>query len=244
VLVAIDAAAERLLRIVHVEHREPLEADKPPELRERRRVAFRRANVVARCEQMARVEAYADAAVVVHLRDDRGELFERGAERRALAGGVLEQDHRPATSPRDQQLEERLRDQAQAVGFAAGGIAARVQHDAQQAEGFGAIDLVAHCRHRLPPQGGCAAGEIDEIAGVRHHWPDAGRRHPRPELADFLRRQQTAAPLAGILRKNLHCLAAVNDGPLHRPRQAAGDRHVGPRILACYFRSICVMFVT
>src|SRR5262249_47021765 len=85
VLVPIDAAAERPLRIVDVECLQPIEADEPAELPEGRRVAFGRAEVVARCEQVAGVEAHADARVVVHLRDDRSELLEGRAERGSLS---------------------------------------------------------------------------------------------------------------------------------------------------------------
>src|SRR5205814_10449831 len=98
VLVAIDAAAERPLRVVQVKHLQPIEADQPLELLEGRRVAAGRADLVAGGEQMARVEADADPAMAVGLRDDRCELLERRAERRALLGGLIAEYKRRASA--------------------------------------------------------------------------------------------------------------------------------------------------
>ena len=225
-LVAIDAAAERPLRVVQVKHLQPIEADQPLELPEGGRVAAGRADVVAGGEQMAGVEADADPAVAVGLRDDRCELLERGPERRALPGGLLEQNHRLAAAPRAQQLEERRGDEREAIGLVARGIASRVQDDAEQAERFGAIDLVAHRLDRHPAQRRQRGGEVDQVAAVRHDGVDAGRRHLRPELADLVGRQRAAAPLARVLGEDLQRLAAVRHGALHGPRQPAGHRHV------------------
>src|SRR5205823_7552463 len=126
-----------------VKYLQAIEADQPLELLEGRRVAGGRADVVAGGEQMARVEADADPAVAVGLRDDRRELLERRAEGRALRRGLLEQNHRLAAAARAQQLEERRGDEREAIGLVPRGIASRVQDDAEQAERFGAIDLVA-----------------------------------------------------------------------------------------------------
>jgi len=90
VRVAIDAAAQRFLRVVEVQRLQPIESHEPAELLERRRVSLRRTQIVARREQMAGVQANADAPVAVHSGDDRRQLLECGAERRALARGVLQ----------------------------------------------------------------------------------------------------------------------------------------------------------
>ena len=177
---------------------------------------------------MTRVQAHADARVAVHRVDDRRELAEAGAERGALARRLFEQHHRAATAPRAEQFEQCVGNQREAAGGIAGCIAAGMQHHAEQAERLGAIELVAHRLERLAAERGVAGGEIDQIAAVRHHWRDARRLDASAELADFLRRQRPAAPLAGILREDLQRLAAMDDGALDRPRQTAGDRHVGP----------------
>ena len=59
-----------------------------------------------------------------------------------------------------QQLEERVGDQRQAVRFVAGRVAARMQHDAEQAERFGAIELVAHRLERLPRSAGLVVARL------------------------------------------------------------------------------------
>src|SRR5262245_27282793 len=82
VLVPIDAAAERLLRVVQMERLQPLESHQPSELREGCRVPFGRTDVITGREEVTRVETHADAWVIVHLCDDRRELLEGRAERR------------------------------------------------------------------------------------------------------------------------------------------------------------------
>ena len=169
VRVAIDAAAERALRIVHVEHLQPIEADHAPEFRERARIAVGGRDVVPRREQMAGVEADADPALHFHQPDDRRELLERRAERRALARRVLQNHHRPAAPALAQERVERFGDQREPVGLAAVRIAARMQDDAEQPQRFGAIDLVAHCGDRLRAKSAIGGRQVDQITGVRNN---------------------------------------------------------------------------
>src|SRR4051812_18657456 len=75
VRVPIDAAAERLLRIVHMEGAQPGEPDCTTEPLERRGVAFRGGQVVPGREQMTGIEADAEPAVAAHQLDDRRELL-------------------------------------------------------------------------------------------------------------------------------------------------------------------------
>ena len=191
-LVSIDAAAERSLRVVQVKGTQPVESDEPAELCEGRCVSFRRAKVVARCDQMAGVQADTHAAMVVHLRDDRRELFERRAECRSLPGRVLEKDHRLTPTPGAQQLEQRIGYERQSFRFAPDRVSAGMEDDAEQAERFGAIEFVTHRLHRLPAQRRVRGGEVDQVAGVRHDRPDAGRFHLRAELANLLARKHRA----------------------------------------------------
>ena len=226
VFVTIDTAAERLLGIVQVQHLEAIESDQAPELFERRRVAFRRAEVVPGREQMAGIEAHADAAMIAHLGDDRCELLERRSQRCALAGGVFEQHHRAAAPPFLKELDEAPGNERETVGFAAGRVAARVQHDAEQPQRLGAIELVAHRLHRLVTQGAVPGGEVDEITRVRDDRPESGRTNAAAKLADLGRQQRPPAPLVRVLGEDLERFAAMRDGALHGPRQTAGHRHV------------------
>ena len=75
--------------------------------------------------------------------EDVGHLFERRAERRALSGRVLQNDHRLSAASRGEQLEQAVGDEIEAGGFAARGVAARMKDDALQTERFGAVDLVS-----------------------------------------------------------------------------------------------------
>ena len=154
VLVAIDAAAERLLRVVQVKHLQPIESDQP------RRTASNvaaypsgDADVVARREQVAGVEADADAPMIASS----------CAMIDASCSNVAPSDVPwPAVCSSSTIVLPRRRsrsssssavgDQREPVRFAARGVAARMQHDAEQPERLGAIELVAHRLDRLPSQ--------------------------------------------------------------------------------------------
>src|ERR1700732_1478890 len=152
-LVSIDPAAERLLRVVQVKRLQAVEANQPAELSERRGVALGRADVVTRRDQVTRVAAASDSGVAGHPGDDRRELLERRSERGALPGGVLEQYHGLPAATIAQQADERFRDPLEARLLAARRVATWMEHDAEQPERLRAIELVAHRVHGLPPQG-------------------------------------------------------------------------------------------
>ena len=152
VLVAVDAAAERPLRVVQVEHLQSFDADETFELFEDARVALWRHDVVARRQQVTGVEADADTAGMFGARHDVRDLFEGCSEGCSLPGCVLQQDHCLAATARLEKLAQAVRDPVEARAFAPRGVAAGVQHDAMQAERFGAIELVGHRADRLTPQ--------------------------------------------------------------------------------------------
>src|SRR5207247_9372019 len=79
VLVPIDTAPEWPLRIVQVKQLQAIEPHDAAELLERVGVSFRRADVVARREQMARVQTDADSRRSLHVLDHRRQLLERPA---------------------------------------------------------------------------------------------------------------------------------------------------------------------
>ena len=65
---------------------------------------------------MTRIEAHADAVMIFRCRQDVGNLLERRAERRALSGRVLEEDHGLPALARGEQLDEARGDEIEA-GF-------------------------------------------------------------------------------------------------------------------------------
>ena len=88
VLVAVDARAERLLRVVEMKGADVGDADVRVESVDRPLVVVAIAELVSRCEDVAGVETDADARFVVDERDDPSQLFERAAEARACPAAV------------------------------------------------------------------------------------------------------------------------------------------------------------
>ncbi len=88
--VAVAVAAQRGERVVDVQRPEAVEPDRGVARRERRVEPLHGPDLVARGEQMAGVEAHAEAAVVARRLEQGGQLLERAAERAARAGGVLQ----------------------------------------------------------------------------------------------------------------------------------------------------------
>ena len=126
-----------------------------------------------------------------------------------------------------EKLEQAVGNQGETLGLAANRVAAGMQNDAEQAEGFGAIELVGHRLHRLLTERRVCRREIDQVARMRDDRPQSGGAHSRTKLANLFATERPAAPLAGVLRKDLEGFALVHDGPLHGAWQTAGDRHVG-----------------
>ena len=117
VLVTIDAAAAGFLRVVHVKRLQSRKPDDPAEGVERLAIAIFRTDVVSRGQQVAGVEADADAWRAAERVDDGGEMFEPVAEVGSLAGRVLQQDHRPALGTRAQHLAEAIGNQSETVAL-------------------------------------------------------------------------------------------------------------------------------
>ena len=92
---------------------------------------------------MAGVEADADARVPAEAAQQIGQLLEAVAQRRALAGRVLEQHHRPAAAPGPQQARDRRRDGGQARFLRARRVGTGVEDDAEQAERLRPVDFFA-----------------------------------------------------------------------------------------------------
>ena len=146
---------------------------------------------------MAGVEADAEPRRAAEQVDDLGEVLEAMPEIRALAGGVLEQDPRPAVGPRRQDLGEAVGDQLQPALLGPRRVGAGVHHQAVQSERLGAIELVAERVDRSPAQRGIGGGEVDQVAVVRDDGADLRLADAPLEQRDFLGRQVAGAPLAG-----------------------------------------------
>src|SRR4051812_5941335 len=80
VLMAVDARAERLLRVVEMKRADVFDSDVRFERIDRPLVIVAIAKLVSRSEDVAGIETDADAPLVVNERDDASELFEGAAE--------------------------------------------------------------------------------------------------------------------------------------------------------------------
>src|SRR5918999_6361861 len=89
--VPVDPRAETFLRIVEMEGAETMETDDVVECLHRGRVQLRLADVVPGGKDMTGVEADPDAALILHERQDHGQLLEGAAQARALPGGRLQE---------------------------------------------------------------------------------------------------------------------------------------------------------
>lgn len=176
---------------------------------------------------MARVEADADARVAVEPLEEAGEVLEVVADRRALTGRALEQHACRAAAPRAQDRSETGGDAIEGRGLARRAACAGVQHDAEQPERLGPIDLVGQRRARGGSQGGVGRREVDQVARVRDDGAEAGGVERPAEGVDLGARQHGRPPLIRVAREDLKRVAAGVDGPGDAPRDAAGDRHVG-----------------
>ena len=226
VLVTIDAAAARPLRIVAVKNLQPLDADDPIELIEGVAITRLGRDVVARRHEVAGIEADADPFRSAQVCDDRGKVVEAVPERPALARRMFEQHHRLCARPRLEGDSDGVRDETQGLVIRSRRACARVQDDAKQTERLGAIDLIHECRDRLLAQDGERRREIDQVTRVRDDRGDDGLLDAAAEQSDFGGVERLAAPLARVLGEDLQRLAFVHDRALDGLGDAARDGHV------------------
>src|SRR5205807_1779140 len=91
VLVAVDARAERFLRVIEMKRADLLDADVALHLVDHPLPALARADVVTGGEDVAGVDADANARLVIDRLNDPPQLLERAADARALPGRGLQQ---------------------------------------------------------------------------------------------------------------------------------------------------------
>jgi hypothetical protein len=92
-LVSIDAAPQRLLRVVGVKHPQSVYSDDAIERVERLAIPGFRGDVVARRIQVTGIKTDTNARRTIEVTEDSGEVFESIPERPPLTRGVLE-EHR------------------------------------------------------------------------------------------------------------------------------------------------------
>src|SRR4051812_37097427 len=90
VFVPINPTAARLLGVVQVKHLQPIEANDAIEFGEGLGVAFLGAQIVSGSQQVARIQAHANARRSVHVTKDRRQVLETMAQVCALSRGVFE----------------------------------------------------------------------------------------------------------------------------------------------------------
>ena len=229
VLVPIDAAAARLLRVVQVEHLDPVEADDAIELVERRVVALVGADVVAGGQQVAGIEADADARRAVEPLEDRRRGARSGgrgwcpARRCARAGSSA-----PRADARASSVRERLGDQPQPVAprcrsCTSPGCMTSPSRPSASARSSSSPSAAIDCARSA----GARGGDVDQIAVVRDDRLDAGLGDAPAEQRDLVGRQRPRPPLPRRLGEDLQRLAPRRHGAIDGARQAAGDRQMG-----------------
>jgi hypothetical protein len=101
-----------------------------------------------------------------------------------------------------------------------------VEHQSNEPQTSGAIELFGERRDRLSPKRRLSSGYVDEVAGVSHHGAE-----PRPRDRLAKRRhlrvfERAGAPLTNRLREDLQHVAAGGDGAIDRSREAPSDGQV------------------
>ena len=173
---------------------------------------------------MLGVDAHAEAAWFLHLREDAPEVLEEVAHAGALAGGVLEEDGRALPSGVGEDEVERLHDPREPRVVARAEVRAGVQHAVGDAERARSLHLGDQRGPGLPEDLAVVGGEVDEVARVGEHR-GAGERGLRLfELRDLRGRHLGLAPHARVLGEDLDGPAAVGRAALEREVEASRHR--------------------
>ena len=191
---------------------------------------------------MARVQTHAHAAMAVHPVDDRRQLLEGRGKRGALPCRVLENDHGLPAPAFPKEPGERFGDEREPVGRTAVGVAAWMQHDAEQPQCFSAIELIRHRVDGLPAESGIRRGEVDEVAGVRHHGSETRRFDLARGIARFLR-AAASVPATGWRFSRRSGTPRSRASPRDPPRAAVRRRPTCERPGVGSSRPLTIAFV-
>jgi hypothetical protein len=153
--------------------------------------------------------------------EDHRQLLDRGADREAAAGRVLQNDQRRAE---DRPWREAVRGSLEAVDEPSqAGVDGRLRDASRRGrsrtgpELGGVLQLVAHQLHGLPEQLVVRPGQVDEVGGVDGDRPDVQLDEPPPERLGFGRRLGPARQAVGLSLKI--CRA---DAPISAARSRLG----------------------
>ena len=199
---AVDVAAEVGLGIVEVHAAQVLEADDVLELRHGDVVSLLRADVVARREHVAGVDADADARLVFDLVDDVGEVLELPAEVAALPRRVLQHQRHPAGVVEG--TVHALGDVVQALLFAdLLEVRTGVEVEPVEPQLHAAFRLVQEGVEGFLPLLRIRMAEVDQVRIVRQYvlGRDPALFEQASEGVDGLRVQRLRRPLPLVLRK-------------------------------------------
>ena len=229
-LVPVDAAPERLLRVVQVKGSDVLEAEHPVHLFERLLVALIGGQVVAGREHVTRVDADPDALKGLDPLQKVPHVLEAMPEAGALPGGELDQDVRGlrGVGRARERAGDPLRRSLDPLCLPLPHVGSRMHDQVGNAEPRAAFELVDEGVERLPAKRPVGARQVDEVGVVRHqalagHSPRTDRVAP---ALDRLVGERLRPPLALVPREDLHRLAAVGARGLDRPLEPPGDRLV------------------
>src|ERR1043165_5684496 len=232
VLVAVDARAERLLRVVEGERADFADADVRVDLVDDALPSAARADVVAGGEDVAGVDADADALLFVDEVYDPAELLERAAEAGALPRGGLEE--RDDLVPRQARMHvvERARDLVGAGGDARAEVRAGMEDDGVDAEALGAVELVGHRLERVAVDLRVRRGEVDEVRRVGEDRLDVAQLR---EERDVVVGHCLALPLTRVLGEERDGGGVDQRGTLEDGVQAALRGDVRADEVAMFF---------
>ena len=232
---AVDAAAQRLHRVVEVDAPEVFEPDDAVQLVERGVAGLGCAQVVARGEGVAGVDAGPHARLVAHPFDDAGEVFEAVAQVRTLSGGVLDDGRDPLRSF-EGQVDRRsdaveallLRDLLQ--------VAARMEVEPVEPQLLAARHLFDEGGARLLQPLAVGMPEVDEVGVVGQ---DLRRRVAQlvagaAEGGDLGRGERLADPLALVLGEEGEARGSDRVCIAGRVLQAACRTHVCSEVFHGY----------
>ncbi len=230
-LVAVEPRPQLGSGVVEVECDDPLKPDRRVHARERRGEARGRADVVARGEEVAGVQAEGEALRLPHGGKNCPEVLGSSAEKVPCPRRVLQGHTNPVSGGAGVELVDGLDDPDEARRAAGAAVRARVDHHERESEPLGALQLVVECAHRPPPLRVVGRGEVDQVRGVREHRADAGPSLLARELRHLVRVEGSARPLDLVLQKELDDRAAGVPTAHERLRQAPRDRHVGAEVI-------------
>ena len=222
--VPVAVGAEPHRRVVRVQRPEAVEPDDAVELVDHLPEGLRRADVIARGEQVARVQADAEPLAAPGGVEQPGELLERPPERAAGACRVLEVQ--VAAVGLRQSLLDDLAGALDRLADVALLGRARVQDHARCADAGTHSQRLSQRDERLLAHLAIGRGAVDQVDGVDQDGLDRAVGDRLAELFEVVFAVRGRPPHARRLAEDLDRLAASFDSALDRAIEPAGVRDV------------------